>query len=79
MMAQPLSTGGGLGLTDIDGNVKGLILIGRRSAIVPETSPCRRQLVQDLNIDIHSLDDLLQSLEGCLVSLKKPPDQGMSE
>lgn len=72
-------TEGGLGLTDIDGNVKGLILIGRRGAIDPETNPRRRQLVQDLNIDIHSFDYLLQSLEGRLVSLKKLPEQEVSE
>lgn len=72
-------TEGGLGLTDIDANVKGLILIGRRGAIDPETNARRRQLVQDLNIDIHSFDYLLQSLEGRLVSLKKLPEQQVSE
>ena len=70
---------GGLGLTDIDANVKGLILIGRRAAIDPETNARRRQLVQDLNIDIHSFDYLLQSLKGRLVSLKKLPEQEVSE
>lgn len=72
-------TDGGLGLTDIDANVKGLILIGRRAAIDPETNARRRQLVQDLNIEIHSFDYLLQSLEGRLVSLKKMPEQKVSE
>lgn len=72
-------TDSGLGLTDIDANVKGLILIGRRSAIDPETNARRRQLVQDLNIEIHSFDYLLHSLEGRLVSLKKMPMQNVSE
>lgn len=72
-------TDGGLGLTDIDANVKGLILIGRRIAIDPETNARRRQLVQDLNIEIHSFDYLLQSLEGRLVSLKKIPEQKVTE
>jgi len=72
-------TDGGLGLTDIDANVKGLILIGRRAAIDPETNARRRQLVQDLNIEIHSFDYLLQSLEGRLVSLKKMPEQKVSK
>lgn len=72
-------TDGGLGLTDIDANVKGLILIGRRTAIDPETNARRRQLVQDLNIEIHSFDYLLQSLEGRLVSLKKIPEQKVTE
>ena len=72
-------TEGGLGLTDIDANVKGLILIGRRAAIDPETNARRRQLVQDLNIDIHSFDYLLQSLEGRLVSLGKLAEQKVSE
>ncbi len=72
-------TEGGLGLTDIDANIKGLILIGRRNAIDPETNARRRQSIQDLNIDIHSFDYLLQSLEGRLVSLKKLPDQKVSE
>jgi len=65
---------GGLGLSDIDANVKGLILIGRRATIDLETNARRRQLIQDLNIDIHSFDYLLRSLEGRLVSLKKIPD-----
>jgi len=70
---------GGLGLTDIDTNVNGLVLIGRRAAIDPETNARRRQLVQDLNIEIHSFDYLLQSLEGRLVSLKKMPEQKVNE
>ncbi|QGX40208.1 Shedu anti-phage system protein SduA domain-containing protein [Permianibacter aggregans] len=72
-------TEGGLGLTDIDANLKGLILIGRRAAIDPETNARRRQLVQNLNIEIHSFDYLLQSLEGRLVALRKIPEQKLNE
>jgi hypothetical protein len=61
---------GGLGLTDIDTNVKGLILIDRRSNVRPETSARRRQMVQDLNIEIHTYDYLLSSLEGRIESLR---------
>lgn len=60
---------GGLGLTDIDTNVRGLIIIGRRSAVAKETMVRRRQMVQDLNIEIHSYDYLISSLAGRLQSL----------
>ena len=48
----------GLGLTDIDANLPGLILIGRRNAD-NSTHELRRQMVQDLNIKIHSYDTLV--------------------
>lgn len=67
-------TDNGLGLTDIDSNVKGLILIGRRSTTDAETNSRRRQLVQSLNIEIHSYDYLSQALKGRLISLHKIPD-----
>jgi len=60
---------GGLGLTDIDTNVKGLILIDRRANVDSSTTARRRQMVQDMNIEIHSYDYLLSSLEGRLVAL----------
>ncbi|TFZ07873.1 Shedu anti-phage system protein SduA domain-containing protein [Ramlibacter humi] len=60
----------GLGLIDIDANVRRLILIGRRARTSPETSARRRQLGQDLNISIHSYDYLLSSLEGRLKGLR---------
>jgi len=50
---------GGLGLTDIDSNVRGMILIGRRSAD-KSTHELRRQMVQDLKIGIHSYDTLVE-------------------
>ena len=72
-------TENGLALADIDSNVKGLILIGRRSAIDAETNSRRRQLVQNLNIEIHTYDYLLQALKGRLISLRKLPDDNSSD
>jgi Domain of unknown function (DUF4263) len=46
----------GLGLIDIDSSVRGLILLGRERNIDPTTNDRRRQLVQDLQIDIHTYD-----------------------
>ncbi len=51
----------GLGLTDIDSNVPGLILIGRRGEINKSTDELRRQMVQDLNITIHTYDFLIDA------------------
>jgi hypothetical protein len=62
-------TEGGLGLTDIDANVRGLILIGRRKDISAETASRRRQFAQDLNIEIHSYDYLLSAMHGRLAAL----------
>jgi len=50
---------GGLGLTDIDSNIPGMILIGRRNAD-DSTDELRRQMVQDLKIKIHSYDSLVE-------------------
>lgn len=61
---------GGLSLTDINQNVPGLIIIGRHEDINPETNDRRRQMVQSLNIRIHSYDFLVESLEGRLDSLR---------
>lgn len=60
---------GGLGLTDIDSSVKGLILIDRRSSNLENFSELRRQMVKDLNIRIHTYDYLVESLEGRLNGL----------
>jgi hypothetical protein len=53
----------GLGLTDVDHNLPGLILIGRRDEISPETKARRRQYSHDLRIRIHSFDWLLDGPE----------------
>lgn len=60
----------GLGLTDIDTNVKGLILIGRRSKDLEKVSERRRQMIDDLNIRIHTYDYLIEALKGRLSSLE---------
>lgn len=76
--ASRLKSEHGLGLTDIDSNVKGLILIDRRASINEETNSRRRQLVQEMNIEIHTYDYLLQALHGRLCSLEqmtKQPNQ----
>ncbi|MFC1805789.1 Shedu anti-phage system protein SduA domain-containing protein [Planctomycetota bacterium] len=49
----------GLGLPDIDCNVTGLVLIGRRDDVDPSTNELRRQMVTDLRIQIHSYDYVL--------------------
>ncbi len=46
----------GLGLTDIDPNLPGLILIGRRSANPSGSNERRRRLASDLRIQFHSYD-----------------------
>lgn len=56
----------GLGLTDIDGNVPGLIIIGRRSDSSGDTVERRRQMVVDLNIQIHTYDFLIEAMLGRL-------------
>ena len=57
------ATESGLGLTDIVSNVPGLILIGRRSASDLSTQDRRRQMVNDLNIQIHSYDFLIDNCD----------------
>ena len=59
----------GLGLTDINGNVSGLILISRRSSTPASTIERRRQMVKELNIRIHTYDYLLEALNGRLKGL----------
>ncbi len=54
----------GLGLIDIDGTVKGLILLGREREINPHTNERRRQLVADLSIEIHTYDWILRGVCG---------------
>lgn len=62
---------GGLGLIDIDSNVKGLIIIDRRNRIDDSTHERRRQLSIDLNIEIHTYDWLIERALGRLKSLEK--------
>jgi hypothetical protein len=76
----------GLGLTDIDSNIPGLILIGRRKDVDKSTDELRRQMVQDSKIVIHTYDYLIDSaksrVEWCEKERKKhiecdtQPDSG---
>jgi hypothetical protein len=59
----------GLGLTHINGNVRGLILIGRRNNLPGGTIERRRQMAHDLNIRIHTYDYLVEALQGRLKGL----------
>jgi len=68
---------GGLGLTDIVARVPGLILIGRRGEIDPSTNERRRQLVNELAIEIHSYDFLLEWAKGRIHA--KATSQGTDE
>lgn len=50
----------GLGLTDIDGEVKATILIGRRSTTEAYDRTRRRQLCKDHKVEIHTYDWLIE-------------------
>jgi len=63
---------GGLGLTDVTASLKGLILLGRRNDSDPATNERRRQMGQDLNIDIHSYEFVLESCQGRLAWTERP-------
>jgi len=62
---------GGLGLTDIVSTLPGFILLGRREKVDPLTNELRRQMVHNLNINIHSYDFLLDSAKGRVESLSR--------
>lgn len=51
----------GLGLIDITSNVKGIILMGRRKDIEEKTNELRRQMGHESQIEIHSMDFLLET------------------
>jgi hypothetical protein len=53
----------GLGLVDIDDNVPGWIILGRRGDAPPDTHDRRRSVSQQLRIEIHSYDWLLERAE----------------
>ena len=58
--AARLRSENGLGLTDIDSDIPGLIIIGRENALDPTTRELRRQLGANLNIKIHTYDWLIR-------------------
>jgi hypothetical protein len=59
--AARLRTEHGLGLTDISPRLPGLILIGRTSDIADSSNELRRQMMNELRIQIHSYDWLIGS------------------
>ena len=63
--ASRLRTEAGLGLTDITANVPGVVLMGRRGLVDPQTNDRRRQMATDLNIQIHTYDHLVEAAWVC--------------
>jgi hypothetical protein len=59
----------GLGLEDISPSLPGLILIGRHQELAGDRQAFRRGLQQQLNLEIHSYDWLLDRLEGRVAAL----------
>jgi len=58
----------GLGLIDITSNVPGLIIMGRRSLLNSSTNDRRRQMIADLNIQIHTYDYILERARAAVVA-----------
>ena len=73
--ANPMALSG-LGLTDINSNVPGLIVIGRRSAELHQHRERRRQMSHDLNIEIRTYDYLVEALQGRVASIRQWRDAG---
>lgn len=66
----------GLGLLDIDVNVRGLILIGREAVLDPDTTERRRIYGEQQDIDIHTFDWLGR---GPKHRLAAPDEEGRPE
>lgn len=64
-------TENGLGLTDIDPRLPGLILIGREKDVDPRTAGLRRQLAGQWNIQIHTYDWLVRMARGRIDALER--------
>jgi len=60
----------GLGLVDISPNMYGLIFIGSRFSIDKNTNALRKQMINDLKIDIRSYDYLVDSSKKLPLDLK---------
>ncbi|WP_420210182.1 Shedu anti-phage system protein SduA domain-containing protein [Burkholderia aenigmatica] len=69
--AARLRSDNGLGLTEIDMEVPGLILMGRRATESEDTRHMRRQISRESRIEIHTFDFLLDALIGRLASLEQ--------
>ncbi len=61
----------GLGLVDIDANLRCYILIGRRKDLSDMTRARRRQMNQDLRVNIHTYDWLAEVAEECSRSISE--------
>ncbi|WP_144162839.1 Shedu anti-phage system protein SduA domain-containing protein [Paraburkholderia sp. BCC1885] len=61
----------GLGLTDIDAEVPGLILMGRRATESEDTRHMRRRISRESKIEIHTFDFLLDALTGRVTSIEE--------
>lgn len=70
-MARRVPSQNGLGLRDIDANVPGLILIGRRKQLTASDNERRKHLIRELKIEIHTYDFLVSSLESRLKDFGK--------
>lgn len=68
--ARPLQESG-LGLIDISPAISGLIIVGRRSQVDPSTNERRRQMSEDLAIQIHTYDFLLEAARGRVASTEQ--------
>ncbi len=62
----------GLGLEDIDSDIAGLIIIGRRG-LGPNPRGLRRRLERDHRLEIHSFDWLVERADGRVASLGQGP------
>ena len=68
--ARPIAESG-LGLTDIVASIPGLIIIGRRSNYDELNNDRRRQMANDLNIQFHSFDFLVDHCFGYAEAYEK--------
>jgi len=66
----------GLGLTDIEPRLEGLILIGREKDLKDNNKELRRQLTNDLRIKIHTYDWLIRTASSRNEALKSSRQKG---
>ena len=66
-----LRTKDGLGLLDVDPQLPGLIIIGRRADVAEETADRRRAMSRELRIKIHTYDWLAEVAAGAAAAMKR--------
>jgi hypothetical protein len=69
--ARRLRDEGGLGLEKIRSDPKGIIFIGRRRMLTPDTQARREQMSHELQIDIHTFDHLFDTAQSWLNHISK--------